>query len=532
MSGADSTGEGFDLGDELGKIDREQRPDDADEFAEKLSAYMDAKYKKSGSRKADIKTLVLTKFYPRPFTERILEDRDFIYGGNKDYLYHCDPQNNLWRTDGEDFIRFYFRTTTDCIEDALKKSHVIKEIIEDVQGFTYKPDGLPEPDVNLIPCLNGVYDLATNDFRPFRKDDYFTWTLPWNYNETAHCVYLKKLLNDTLPDPSFLWDLMAYCLYRGYPLQKFFMLIGRGRNGKGVYQTILSRLLGSTNVSNISLSDFEDNRFSASALYRCLANISSEENYGDLQNTRVLKMLTGGDQVQADRKFKRAVKFVNYAKIIISTNQVAQTRDTTDAFFRRVALQEFPHQFEIDPAIDIKIREDSPEMTLEFEGLLFLALQRLKTLKANNFIFARAHDFDSTRTRYLSLSNPLSQFLDETVDRTYKQENYIFKFEFLDKLNIWLRDHGFNEYPNNRLGREMKELGFEDARKDFNLEKRFLAWVGLHWKPIFTENVRDVRDNRVLYNCSLESIESVVKYPANPANPDTDFDTPPTLDGE
>src|SRR3990172_10447560 len=99
-------------------------------------------------------------------------------------------------------------------------------------------------------------------------------------------------------------------------------------------------------------------------------------------------MLTGGDQVQADRKFKRAVKFVNYAKIIISTNQVAQTRDSTDAFFRRVALQEFPYQFEIDPAIDIKIREESPEMTLEFEGLLFMALQRLKKLKANNFVFA------------------------------------------------------------------------------------------------------------------------------------------------
>src|SRR3972149_1002269 len=187
--------------------------------------------------------IVLTKFYPRPFTEKVLADRDFIYGGTKDYLYHCDPQNNLWRTDGEDFIRYYFRTTTDGIEDALKKSHIIEEIVADIQGITYKPESLPEPDVNLIPCLNGVYDISTDKFRPFRKDDYFTWTLPWNYNENSHCVYLKKLLNATLPDPSFLWDLLAYCLYRGYPLQKFFMLIGRGRNGKGVYQTILTRSL-------------------------------------------------------------------------------------------------------------------------------------------------------------------------------------------------------------------------------------------------------------------------------------------------
>ena len=477
-------------------------------------------------------TLVLTKFYPRPFTEKILSERDFIYGGDKDFLYHFDPGKGVWCSDGEDFIRFYIRTTTDCIEDALKKSHVIKEIVEDVQGLSYRPGGLPEPDVNLIPCFNGVYDLAGNEFRPFKKDDYFTWTLPWNYNKNAHCVYLKKLLNDTLPDPSFLWDLMAYCLYRGYPLQKFFMLIGRGRNGKGVFQTILTRLLGSASVSNISLSDCEDNRFSASALYRCLANVSSEENYGDLQNTRVLKMLTGGDQMEADRKFKKAVKFVNYAKLILSTNQLAKTRDTTDAFFRRVAIQEFPYQFKIDPGIDIRIREESPEMTLEFEGLLFLALQRLMTLKATNFNFAGAHDFETTRSRYLALSNPLMQFMDEMVEQTHKQEDCIFKFEFLDKFNIWLRDHGFNEYPNNRLGRAMKELGFEDARRDFDTGKRFFAWVGLVWKPIFTENGRVVKDNRALYNSSLESIETVIKCPANPDIPDTTFEQPPILDGE
>ena len=118
------------------------------------------------------------------------------------------------------------------------------------------------------------------------------------------------------------------------------------------------------------------------------------------------------------------------------------------------------------------------------------------------------------------------------MEQTHKQEDCIFKFEFLDKFNIWLRDHGFNEYPNNRLGRAMKELGFEDARRDFDTGKRFFAWVGLVWKPIFTENGRVVKDNRALYNSSLESIETVIKCPANPDIPDTTFEQPPILDGE
>lgn len=500
------------LADELMGLDADTRDK---EFAEAL--------RKSGEQRAPV---VLTKFFPRPFTERLLAIRDFLYEGERGVLYHCNPDIPLWRTDGEDFIRHHLRTTTDCIEDALKKTHFIEEIIADVQGVTYRPGGLPEPDVNLIPFKNGVYDISTDEFRPFRKDDYFTWTLPWNYNRTASCMYLKNLINNTLPDPGFLWDLMAYCLYRGYPLQKFFILIGRGRNGKGLFLTILVRLLGSTLVSNISISELESNRFAASALYRCLANISSEENYGDLENTRILKMLTGGDQVQADVKYKRPVRFINYAKIIFAANQLPQTRDTTDAFFRRIALQEFPYQFNIDPSIDIKIRENSDEMTREFEGLLFLVIQRLKELKFRNFIFAGAHDFESTRAKYLMLSNPLIQFLDETVERTHELCDYIFKFEFRDTLNVWLREHGFNSYPDNRLGRELKELGFEDGRKDFDGQKRYFAWVGVRWKD---SSVRAVKDVKVLYNNSLENKEKCYK---RGDNLDKTLNNQPILDGE
>lgn len=493
----------------------EQRMSD-ESFAEALAKFHDEQLRLHGDdipEKRNPGMIVLTKFYPRPFTERLLSERDFVYEGDKGILYHCNPETNLWHSDGEDYIRHHFRTTTSGIEDALKKRHFIEEIVADVQGVTYKSGGLPEPDVTLIPCKNGVYDISADEFRPFRQQDFFTWFLPWNYNRSANCAYLRTLLNNTLPDPTFLWDLIAYCLYRGYPLQKFFMLVGRGRNGKGVFQTILTRLLGHWNVANISLGDFDSNRFSASALYRCLANISSEENYGDIENTRTLKMLTSGDQIQADVKYKRPVKFVNYAKIIISTNQLSKSRDTTDAFFRRVAIQEFPYQFEIDPAIDIKIREDSSEMTLEYEGLLCLALERLIKLKANNFIFSGASDFESAREKYLSLSNPITQFLDEKAERTCAESDYIFKFELLDQLNIWLRDHGFNTYSSNRLGREMKELGFEDGRKDFDGQKRYFAWVGLRWKATSTKNVSDVKEVKAFSNNSLESIEKVIKYP-------------------
>jgi putative DNA primase/helicase len=281
-----------------------------------------------------------------------------------------------------------------------------------------------------------------------------------------------------MPSPETLYELIAYALWRGYPYQKFWLLVGPGSNGKGVYLTIFTRLLGSENISCVSLREIQNSNFAAGTLHRKLANLSGEVDYSDLNNTGLLKQLTGGDQIQGDRKYLSPVRFVNHSKLIFSTNQVPVTRDCTDAFYRRAFLLEFPNTFKADPTIDVKLREESEHMTEEFEGFLFEVVQRLRELIKSGFIFTQDKDTETIRARYDALSNPLRRFVSENCEQTFSGDDYIYKFEFRERLNAWLLERRFNAYTDERIKREMRSLGHEDGQRG---KKRYHSWTGVLW---------------------------------------------------
>ncbi|HBR21392.1 MAG TPA: hypothetical protein DD713_02300, partial [Nitrospiraceae bacterium] len=284
------------------------------------------------------RTIVLSKFRPRPFTDEIKNKNHFLWEGKRAPLWRYNKNKKIWTPDGEAFVESYFRDATASLDDTQKQRNVIAEIIADVAGSSYKEDGLPEASINLIPFQNGSYDLKSDSFRDTSPEDYFTWTLPWRYNPKAHSTFLKGLIESMMPSSETLYELLAYALWRGYPYQKFWLLVGPGSNGKGVYLTIFNRSLGLKNISCVSLKEFQNSHFAAGTLHRKLANLSGEVDYSDLNNTGLLKQLTGGDQIQGDRKYLNPVRFVNHAKLIFATNQVPVTRDCKDAFYRRAFL--------------------------------------------------------------------------------------------------------------------------------------------------------------------------------------------------
>jgi putative DNA primase/helicase len=426
------------------------------------------------------------KFYPRLCTDEIRRNNKFFCEGPKGLLWRYDPDAGLWKSNGDAYIEFYFRTLTSSINDTLKRKNVISEIIADVRGCTFPPslDGMPEPKLNLIPFRNGVYDIDTDRFRNHDARDYFTFQLPWNYNPAATCPFLEKVINSFLPEDQniTLWELLAYSLYRSYSYQKFFMLAGPGSNGKGTYSTILSRMIGRSNCSSVSLHEIQNQRFAGASLMNKHVNIAGEMTYDDIKNTDLLKQLCGGDVIRADRKFLSAVNFINHAKLIFATNSIPQTKDCSDAFYRRAFLIQFTKQFPKNPGFETKLRSDTPEMIAEFEGLIMKVITHLKSLKAQNFIFTHDISIQESRKIYQALSNPLTQFIAQYADRTGDSDDYIIKVEFREKLNDWLQDQGLNTYTEKRIARSMAELGIENGRATLPDKKQPYVWTGLKWR--------------------------------------------------
>jgi len=100
-------------------------------------------------------------------------------------------------------------------------------------------------------------------------------------------------------------------------------------------------------------------------------------------------MLTGEDQITADRKFKDPISFINYAKLLFSANELPYSKDQTDAFYRRWILIEFPNKFDVDPTFYERTFPD------EYEGIIVVALHAFKRVWLN-----KRFSFEETEADY------------------------------------------------------------------------------------------------------------------------------------
>jgi len=108
-------------------------------------------------------------------------------------------------------------------------------------------------------------------------------------------------------------DFIAYCLWRDFPFHKYLLFNGSGRNGKGVTTHLFKRLLGEENVSGESLKRILETRFATAKLFGKLANIDADISKEELKHTGTLKILTGGDSIAGEFKFKDPFSFKNFA---------------------------------------------------------------------------------------------------------------------------------------------------------------------------------------------------------------------------
>jgi len=252
------------------------------------------------------------KFVPKRLGDYILEKYHIFTHRYSDEIYVY--QNGVWKPKGETIIA---REVKEALGERFKQ-HYLNEVISYVKASTYCVP--KEPPVHLINLKNGIYDLETDTLEPHSPEYFFFNQLPVEYDPEADCPKIKKFLKEVAAseeDVDVLEEIAGYCLYRSYPIHKALMLVGE-----------------------------ETNRFATAALFGKLANIYPDLSDKSLTQTGIFKMLTGGDLIEAEKKFKDSFKFVNYAKLLFSCNKLPSTFDDTEAFFRRWIILTFPNKFE------------------------------------------------------------------------------------------------------------------------------------------------------------------------------------------
>ena len=422
-----------------------------------------------------------SKFNPRLYSLEVLSNNFLKYDEFKRFWIY-DKTMGIWRDKGELILNSNLRKK--ILGDKDYKRYCVGEIIADLQGLTWMEEIPEEPEPYLVPFKNKIYHLKNDKLLNYSPDCFFINKLATDINEeNKECPTIDKILRELVDaeDLVTLFEIPAYCLYRGYPYPKIFILYGSGGNGKGVYIRILTKLLGKGNISLVTSTDLQSNRFASSQLFGKLLNVSGEMDYAILKKTSMMKRCCGEDLINCERKFREPFPFTNYAKMVFSTNQVPLTSDKTYAFYRRIFLLEFPNKFILGENADPMIVNKIPEK--EFEGLAWKCLEKAKELYNKGFVFTNHERTEEVTKKYEDLSNPLNKFLEESTLEDIDGD--IAVGDFNERYLSYLKEKNFRAWSEKEINKVMKDKGFtqktlhttEDGR-----DTTHRAWLGLIWK--------------------------------------------------
>jgi len=210
---------------------------------------------------------------------------------------------------------------------------------------------LPEPEytkdavlINLKNCTFEIKGGKTKQ-RKFRREDFITYQLPFDFDPDAKAPMFKAYLDRVLPDKESQQILSEYLGYvfiqpSTLKLEKSLILYGSGANGKSVFYDIIKALLGEHNTSDYSLQSLtNDNGYYRASIANKLVNYASEIN-GRLE-TAFFKQLSSGEPVEARLPYGNPFTVTRYAKLIFNCNELPSDIEQTMAFFRRFLIIPF-----------------------------------------------------------------------------------------------------------------------------------------------------------------------------------------------
>ncbi len=414
---------------------------------------------------------------PKSLADWIAEKYKFVTSMDNEEIFVYN--NGIYHEEGEALIKEevekigeknYFKITT----------HLTNEVINHIKRRTYVKRNDFNKHSHLIHLQNGIYNLKTNELQNFDPKIISTTQLPIEYDPKADCPTIQKFLSEILHESDIptIQELFGYCLLKSYTIQKAFLFIGEGSNGKSTLLALLKAFLGKENIASISLQELENDRFAKANLFGKLANIYPDLTDEQMKKTGVFKMLTGGDPISADQKFKGRVDFVNYAKLCFSANKAPEVLEDSDAFFRRWIIVTFPNTF-TDETADKNILQKltTPE---ELSGLFNWAIEGLNRLLENGR-FTNSESVEVLREHYTRVSSPLQAFVMDCCKTGI--DEWIWKNDLYSAYVQYCQDKKLPVKAKNKFGMDLATVvpALSDAMKKRNgRQERF--WRGINLK--------------------------------------------------
>ena len=355
--------------------------------------------------------------------------------------------------------------------------HYVTEVLAAIRRITRESRDIVNQNTNLIPLANGVLDTKTMQLQAYSKEQVFLKKHPIEFNPAALCPKTEKFLDEVAPNETAkktLKEMAGYCFFRHYKFQTVFLLVGEGANGKSTFLNLLTSLVGSDNISNKPLQALTNYMFSIGGLFGKSANVFADLPQKNFNDTGILKALSGGDYVEAEIKHKGSIKFRNHAKLIASCNEIPQSPDDSDAFYRRWIIIPFQNKFE--GKNDNKNLIEELTTKEELAGFFNEAIRAYLMAEQRGAFSYSPTSLEKKKT-YLAYSNNIKLFCDEKLEQDVSSE--MTKHDIYQGYVSWCGEMRFP--PKNQVWfyRELRKIFGEtvyQSRRDGVLRMAGISW--------------------------------------------------------
>lgn len=374
---------------------------------------------------------------------QIINDMASFFNQNfKKYLNFTKPTK-------DDLVKLHKKTNKLCSENKLRSLYKLyeAEIIDD--KFM---DSINRVLPHHLPIQKGVkIDLRNGLVEQIIKADKFSFSCPVTYtkNRPEELInMLKAIACNKDDDLKYLQKILGYCLTGHIDSRVYFILFGKGCNGKTVLLNLMSKILCNQYqaVSKCVFISSNTNKSGGSEVLQlkdCRMATYSETNANDELNESIIKMISGNDSITARGLYREPMTFIPLCKLILCTNFKPDFNANDKANVDRVRLVPLNARF-----------VDKPSKTNEY--LKINGLDKIIEQKYLNEFFSwcvdgaieyyKNPDFTpvgemlDAQNEYIREQSNITNFIDDTFDVSGVEE-LMLKTEVKALYDIWCKEN-------------------------------------------------------------------------------------------
>jgi putative DNA primase/helicase len=272
----------------------------------------------------------------------------------------------------------------------LLDAHKVRSALDLLSSMPdYNTDGTDwDEDPFLLGCANGVVDLRTGEFAAELTAGNSTVTKNTNvpFNPAAQCPkfiqHLYQISSEDMDLARWYVQWWGYCLFGINYEQKFLVLTGEGRNGKGAMVKAVRAAIGEYDAAANS-GIYMKSRFGSARSSEARSDLITlkgariavmSEPEGGQFNEELLKAHTGGDPIVARPLYGKEMTWEPTHTPSFLVNRPPSVDDIGPAMAERILVADFREQY-LDQ--DEKHRRNPQlyeELTAEKEGILALLI--------------------------------------------------------------------------------------------------------------------------------------------------------------